>query len=414
MNGQPTYKSEHKLAKAETEQAYFCECNKEMKESKSMRSYLRELRGLVCLPESTRSLVPSELLAKIQPIEGLKDDNRSLLLPQYYAYISDRKYYLDIKGVGARTPMYGFRMPEKGYFAWGSRFKENPIAQHWTTRTTTQATYTGELWFGNGPYGAHGTKESLDSVDITDLSKENENNINGFYICPVLYSIELPDFIVNERKDYFWYRKWTGKWSQQFRLVPSNIRLYFHSDCTLGISPRKVLSIFGIESKEEIDKFIENYISSGIAALTLAARTTKFVTDEKGGNYQVLDYDDVWLDKDSIIAPDGTIHFADIDDLEWRIYNTESEVRKKYRRQFERNFFEFMFGLDALISEAYLMQEREYSPFERRVDVATRFELALIEDKFVTTEKNAYGLDILVRSPNIINEPERIRLIDFE
>ncbi len=406
--------SQPRLAHAERERAFFCKCDKPMKESATMRAHLRELRGLVCLPESVRSLVPSSMQWEIRDVEGLRDDNRCLILPQYSTKIGEMTYYLDVKGVGARMPMYGFRMPEKGYFAWGSRFKENPIAEHWMTRTTNAPQYTGEMWFGNGPYGAHGTRESLDSVAITEMCNEGGNSINGFYICPVLFSIQLPEFIVEGRKDNYWYRKWKGLWSQQFRLIPSNIRLYFHSDCTLGISPRKVLSIYGVESKECLDRFIENYMASGLAATTLAARTAKIVNDAHGGHFEALDYDDVWLDKDSIIAPDGTIHFADIDDLEWRVFNDEASMKKKFRRQLERNFFEFMFGLDALLSEAYLMQEREYSPSERRMDVAARFEMALMTDEYVKTENTNSGLDILVDAPGVIKEPERIRLIDFE
>ena len=63
--------------------------------------------------------------------------------------------------------------------------------------------YMGEMWFGNAPYGAHGTSESLDSVAITELciNMDPPNCLNGFWFCPVLYSIQLPDWVVEARKD---------------------------------------------------------------------------------------------------------------------------------------------------------------------------------------------------------------------
>jgi len=394
---------------AEAENAFLYPSDTPMAEAKNMVGYLPEIRRIVCLPLSCEGLVPDP--GQIRPVEGLRDDNRSLILPRYTATIDDRTYYLETKGIGARVPMYGFMMPDDPTFVWGSRFHGRGIAEHWKTMTAGQPRYMGEMWFGNSPYGAHGTGESRDSVDITELGLDMAvpNCINGFWFCPVLYSIELPDWVVEARKGFYWYRKYPGSWSQQFRLVPSNTRLYFHSDCTLGIAPRKVLSAYGVETTEDLDGFIENYIASGTAALTLAARTCRYVDD----HYEILDYDDVWLDKDSIIARDGTLHFADIDDLEWREYRDQAGVKKKLRRQLERNFFEFMFGLDALLSEVYLSGNRECSAGERRMDVAARFELAVMTDPYAVPEPMDDGLDLLVGVPGVIDEPERIRLIDL-
>ncbi len=394
---------------AEKEAAFLYPSDTPMVSAKNMESYLPEIRNKVCLPMSCKDLVPDS--EKIQMVEGLRDDNRSLIIPGYIAEIAGRKYYLEAKGIGARVPMYGFMMPDESTYVWGSRFHGRGITEHWKTMIKGEPRYMGEMWFGNAPYGAHGTSESLDSVAITELGTGMEipNCINGFWFCPVLYSIQLPDWVVDARKVFYWYRRYPGTWSQQFRLVPSNTRLYFHSDCTLGIAPRKVLAAYGVETRDGMDSFIENYIASGTAALTLAARTCRVVD----GHYEILDYDDVWLDKDSIIAPDGTIHFADIDDLEWREYRDQAGVKKKLRRQLERNFFEFMFGLDALLSEAYLMESRELTPAERRQDVVVRFEMALMMDAYAIPEREKDGLDILVDAPGMLDEPERIRLIDY-
>jgi hypothetical protein len=395
---------------AEPESAFLYPSDTPMRAAKNMEKFLPDIRQTVCLPLSCTSLVPEP--KRIRMEQGLRDDNRSLILPDYLERINGRNYYLEVKGIGARVPMYGFMMPDDPTFVWGSRFHGRGISEHWKTMVKGEPRYMGEMWFGNAPYGGHGTSESLDSVAITELciGMDPPNCLNGFWFCPVLYSIELPKWVVNARKDYFWYRRYPGKWSQQFRLVPSNTRLYFHSDCTLGIAPGKVLTAFGIETPEDMDMFIENYIGSGSASLTLAARTCKVVDD----HYEILDYDDVWLDKDSIIAPDGTLHFADIDDLEWREYRDQAGVRKKFRRQLERNFFEFMFGLDALLSERYLMEGKELTAEERRRDIAVRFEMALMTDQYAHPEIGGEGLDVFVNAPGIIDEPERIRLIDLK
>jgi hypothetical protein len=258
-----------------------------------MTGYLRELRNTVCLPESCKLLAPWP--DKMHSIKGLRDNNRSLIIQEYTAIIAERRYYLDVKGIGARTPMYGFTMPADNSFEWGSRFAGRGIEEHWKTMTSGNPHYTGEMWFGNGPYGAHGTRESLDSIAVTELCRDEKqpNCLNGFWICPVLYSTPLPEWVIHDGIKRYWYRKYSGGWSQQFRLVPGNIRLYFHSDCTLGVSPRKAFSIYGVETRDERDRFIENYIASGVAALTLAARTAH----EVDGHFEVLDYDDVCDDK---------------------------------------------------------------------------------------------------------------------
>lgn len=410
MNKESKMRIMSDLPFAEEEDAFLYPSDTPVVLAGNMKSYLPTVRNKVCLPMSCRNLVPSS--ENMQKVRGLRDNNRSLILPEYCVIIAGRRYYLETKGIGARVPMYGFMMPDDATYVWGSRFHGRGIVEHWKTMTTGEPRYMGEMWFGTAPYGAHGTNESLDSIAITELCIDMEypNCINGFWICPVIYSIQLPDWVVNARKDFYWYRKFPGTWSQQFRLIPANIRLYFHSDCTLGIAPRKVLSAYGVETKEDMDRFIENYIVSGMAALTLGARTCRMVD----GHYELLDYDDVWLDKDSIIAPDGTLHFADIDDLEWREYLDMASVKRKLRRQLERNFFEFMFGLDALLSETYLMENREYLPHERRQDIAARFEMALMMDSYARPERVKDGLDILVDAPGILNEPERIRLIDFK
>ncbi len=396
------------LSPVESEEAFLYPFEGTVRSSANHLRFLPEVRGSVCLPMSCSKLAPEPALSR--PVKGLKHDNRSLILPGFTAKIAGRTYFLDVKGVGARSPVYGFGMPERP--GAGRALHGSAVLDHWRTRTGGGPVFTGELWFGNGPYGAHGTKESLDSIAITELCGGGPapNCLRGLWLCPVLFSTVLPDWVVKPESARYWYRKYRGSWSQHFRLVPGNIRLYFHSDCALGVAPGKALSIFGVDGKDSIDAFIDRYISSGLAALTLAARTA----ERSGEVFRLLDYDDVWLDKDSILAPDGTIHFADIEDLEWREYKDTDGVGRKVRRQFERNFFEFMFGLDVLVSESYLAGGQSPSPGQRRQDLAARFEAAVVGDRYLRTEPGRGGLDLLVSAPGALDAPEAIRLFDLE
>ena len=387
------------------EDAFLYPSDGPVRASSNLSRYLPEVRGSVCLPMSCSALAPDSSSAR--PVRGLKHDNRSLILPGFTATIAGRTSYLAVKGVGARIPVYGMGMPgRRSGPAPGS-----PVMDHWRTRTGGDPVFTGELWFGSSPYGAHGQKESQDSVAITELCGAGPapNCLKGLWICPVLFSTELPGWVVRSESERYWYRKYRGIWSQHFRLVPGNIRLYFHSDCAMGVEPGKALAVFGVEGAEALDSFIDRFIRSGLAALTLAARTA----EPSGGGFRLLDYDDVWLDKDSIIAADGTIHFADIEDLEWRQYDDAEGVRRKVRRQFERNFLEFMFGLDVLLSEAFLLGGTSHSPEQRRLELAARFSSAVVGDSFLGTEMGSDGLDLLVKCPSALDSPEAIRLLDL-
>jgi len=215
---------------------------------------------------------------------------------------------------------------------------------------------------------------------------------------------------VDAFSDNYWYRKYTGEWYQQKRLMPSDIRLYFHSDATIGTSPQQVFGAFGLDTEEKLWDFLNNFISSGLGALTLGLRTVK----KYGGGYELMDYDDVWLDKDSVIAPNGLIHFADIDDLEWWKYPDEKAARFKIRKQFERNFFEFMFGLDNILSEIDRMFDRKPTISTRRKELASRIELAVMGDDFINAELGKSGLDLILKPFDSSLDDIPIRIVDFD
>ncbi len=312
-------------------------------------------------------------------LEGIPDDNRSMVIPGITTEIEGRSYALSIKGLGARTPLYGSK-PSDLCFSNKKNYQSK-------TRELTN-----ELWFGEAPYGAQGEISANFDLELTGLAKGC--NINGFHICPVIEVNEFPENIIKEQAGKFWYRRYHGKYMQEQRLVPSNIRLYHQSKMTLGQTTAGVLKAFGVDSVEQLDTFIDNYISSGIAALTLFARTLRY--GEHG--YEGLDYVNVWLDKDSLIAPDGTIHFVDIEGLDWVSTGCEISMEERIYSQFNRNYYEFMYGLDALLRQRCLLTNMyaAVSIEDIRSTLAVRFEMALNKDPFIELNYSGDALDIVI------------------
>lgn len=296
-----------------------------------------ELTGHVLLPD----------LGRPPYYSAVPDDNRTVILPRVTKNIEGREYALAVKGVGARTPMYG---PSPVDFVFQSDFASaapdpgNPAA----TGLLSARVLTCEHWFGDAPWGAQGKANAEYAISYTDLATSG-CNIHGFYFCPVIEAVEIPEPLLRDLgvPGRFWYQRYPGPFYQQHRFVPSNVRLYYQSEISLGKRAGGILDTFALEDPAEVDAFIDNYVASGVAALTLFSRTLR--PCEWG--VEGLDYDDVWLDKDALVAPDGTLHFADLEGLEWFTAGQDWTLAERVRKQFGRNFYEFMYGLDLLLRE---------------------------------------------------------------
>jgi hypothetical protein len=220
---------------------------------------------------------------------------------------------------------------------------------------------------------------------------------------------ELSEESVAAAAHRFWYRRHRGPYLQEQRLVPSNVRVYHQSEMTLGRATRPVLDAFGVSSPDTLDAFIDRFISSGIAALTLFVRSAR----ESKWGLQGLDYTNVWLDKDCVVAPDGTLHFADLEGLEWVVAGHDWSLEERVREQFDRNFYEFMYGLDALLRYRESLTSKSPSQHERRSELVLRYEMALATDRYARPEVSEAGVDIAVRSPLRPGEDVTIRLLDL-
>lgn len=338
--------------------------------------------------------VSESITGDFKKISVIPDGNRGAILPDTNVQLWGRSFVVGLKGIGARISMYE---DEKLGFQ-GVAFSREPI-------------FSSESWFGENPWGAMSHQGCMEDLRITEIAEHN--GINGFHICPMIKATPLPKWLMKEALSRFWYRRLDrpGPYYQQTRLMPSDVRLFYQSESTLGSKTTGVLKAFGISNQEDLDAFIDNYIRSGMAALTLIPRTMK---QHDTWDYIGLDYVDVWLDKDSVIAPDGVLYFADIEGLDWVPLRDETEAALRIKRQFNRNFYEFMYGLDGLL------RERQYLPglitprWELRQELAARMELALERDEFLRLERETDSIYISVLMKNKDLPEVKIKLLDLK
>jgi hypothetical protein len=345
--------------------------------SRSRRTANRALG--VDLPTRGMLLVPGDGGG----FRGVPDDNRSLILPDVTVSLQGRGYAVSVKGVGARSPLYAEPAEPAG---------------------PARRSLTEELWLGESPYGAQGEVPAARALEVTDLC--DGPTLHGFHFCPVLEVNEFPP-PVGERP--YWYRRYRGAHVQEQRLVPSNVRLYHQSDVTLGQTTAAALSAFGVTTPEAIESFLASYLRSGTAALTLYARSLRRHPEGVAG----LDYSDVWLDKDCVLAPDGTLHFADLEGLVWSVSRSAAEEATRLRDQFDRQFYEFLYGADLLLREGERLEGRVRSQAERRHAMVPRFEAALAGDPFTRCEVDRDSLSLAVRLPGGLGGEALLRLIDL-
>lgn len=374
-----------------TEELILAEGGAEAIVPSNMTEVVTGLEGTVGLPSS---IAPPSGGAPSRRANAIPDGNRGAILPDVRAELWGREFMVSLKGTGSRHPMYGDGPIDLGDGA-----------------TVGADAFASESWFGESPWGAMGHKACLEDAAITKLA--TQDGLNGFHICPLVRATPLPEWLMESARSNYWYRRLGGDglYYQEVRLVPSDVRLFYQSEATLGMRPQEVLKAFGVAAPEDLDAFIDNYLRSGVAALTLTART---VYKDSPTTLRALDYCDVWLDKDSVLAPDGTIFFADIEGLDWVPLISDEQVERRMRRQFERNIYEFMFGADRLLRERERISGRTVSREGRRLDVAERLELALEHDTFVDLDREEDHLDLTVL-PRKSHAPEiRLRFLDLD
>jgi hypothetical protein len=323
--------------------------------------------GRVELGPSLGAVLSAERSDRVERV--LFEGNRSVVVPSIEVALGDRRFHLSVKGVGARAPMFGDRP-----------FRETPRVSH--TRRITR-----ESWMGEAPYGGQSEAGALAALELTRLAAGF--TLEGFHLCPTLEVVEVPERLIDPE---IAYRRYRGSVVQELRLVPSDVRLYAASDRTLGNEVEAVLAAFGVASTGDLEAFAERFAKTSLAAITLFARTLR----EGPSGLVGLDFDDVWLDKDAVIAPDGALFFVDLEALEWM--PAWPSVEARVRRQIGRNAYEVLYALDLLLEVRERWMNRRPSRAMRRAAAIAIVEAALDHDPHVGAEVRGTALDLVVRA----------------
>ncbi len=260
---------------------------------------------------------------------------------------------------------------------------------------------TRELWMGEAP--VRGQSEHGALAALAPSPRAPGGSLEGFHFAPTIEVVVVPEPRVTASIDY---RRYEGLVVQEHRLVPSDVRLTSPGGRSLFDAPEVALAALGVESVDDLEAFLERFVASSIAALTLYARSAR---REPDGSLVGLDYDDVWLDKDAVLAPDGTLVFVDLEALEWMPAHPSAEAR--VRRQLGRNTYEVLYAADVLLQVRARRRGVRAGAASKRAVLTSLVEMALARDPWVRAERASTlgGLDLVVR---IEGSEHRARWLD--
>jgi len=223
----------------------------------------------------------------------------------------------------------------------------------------------------------------------------------------VIAAVRLPDAVAELASKFYWYRRYDGAYWQEIRLMPSNVRLYFHSPVTLGLDSGRVFSLFGLDGFDRCEAFLERLTRSTMAAITLYARTLRY--DSLHGRFTGLDYDEVYLDKDAVLAPDGTLHFADLEGVEGVPSAGVADVRQRIEDQFYHNLYEATYAIEAMAQETYRLLGLADSIADRHRWTLEVLERACRTDPYVRVERSKDRTTVVV-APAVADDQTTVEL----
>jgi hypothetical protein len=342
---------------------------------------------VVYLPDSMLGLLDDPPLRQEDFIE---DDNRGAMLPDPVVTLDGMPFYLSVKGVGSAVDPFSQRPLDRESAAELSRDADVRARLRRAPRTSSDRVLTGELWLRGSPYGGQGLPHASTALQVSE--RADLTSINGFRLAPTVKIAFLPPVLEERLRSISWYRRYPGRMVQELRLVPSNFRVYFHARQTIGTGIRHIFDAFSIDSNAKALDFELKFLRSGIGLLTLFART--MAREEGGAAYRGLDLYDVWLDKDAVLAPDGTIYFVDLEGIE-EIRVLEAGVREKIEDQFDRSFYECLYAFEQIDGER---RRRWGDASDRRGHLARMWPAALREDPLVRVVEEGSSLLLEVRN----------------
>jgi hypothetical protein len=348
----------------------------------------------VYLPESMR---PFTNIIPLGMKEFIVDDNRGAVFTLPSLKMDGTDFYLSVKGVGSTTNPFSHQLLGKAEIC--NLLKDSRLKDRIVNSGESAPRYLmGELWLRGSPYGGQGLEHATTSLRVSEMA--DLTSVHGFRVAPLVKIVFLPEGLENEIKKIYWYRRFGGRMVQETRLIPSNVRIYFHSGSTVGGRVSSIFDLFGIDENDKALEFLKNFVKSGMAFLTLFTRS---IRNNEDGTFSGLDFYDVWLDKDAVVAPDGTIYFVDLEGLEW-ITVAEKKIHEKIDDQIYRSLYEFMY--------AYEQIERErIARFGIMTDRKVQFEYllreALKDDEVVDLAREGQSLELVVG--NILGEQRLIK-----
>jgi len=329
-------------------------------------------------------------------IPAIRDENRNAVIPSRSTEIDGRTYYLSIKGCGAHEDMFfgDVLTPEK----IAAACREPALLPRVAQLRNPSGFIMAESWMGESPYGAQGSPNAHDGLEFSSLTKNA--SINGAYICPVIGIVPLAGIIEDTARMFYWFRQYPKPFYQEMRLVPSRMRLYFESPHVLA-DPSSAFAQFHVDTPKQAERFEINFIKSGLSLLSLFLRSAQ----ERDGNISALAYYDIWFDKDAIVAPDGIIHFADIEGLDWRtvplkpVQQCRELVHSIQRKEWDKLVFEFLFALVQIDAYRALLDGHTFDWAKQRENLSFFIQMSIEKDPFLYTRIVDGSLNAYVESP---------------
>jgi len=355
------------------------------------------------LPES---MIPFTDLSPTGQKEFIVDDNRSAVTQEPCTKIDGTDFYQNVKGIGSTTGPFSRKPLTKTEII---AFQNNSILKskiHHSKEIPRGRYFTGEMWSRGSPYGIQGLDYATIAMKAAEIA-DSPTSIHGFRICPLVKIVHLSEDLLQEVRRIYWYTQFKGPMVQEERLVPSNVRVYFHSDHTLGGDTSWVFDLFEIDTNDKAIAFEKNFLKSGMAILTLFVRSMK---DEGDGTFSGLDYYDVYLDKDALLAPDGTIFWADLEGLEPFNFR-KKDLEEKMEYQIHRSRYEFLYAFEQLEIER---TRRFGRPLDRKVHFAYLLKEALEGDEVIELVRDGSSLNLQIG--NVLGEKsvtKQFTILDF-
>ncbi len=344
--------------------------------------------------------------AKGSRAKGISDDNRSVIFPEKNFLIGDKEYFLCVKGCGAQFDAFAHKRLTASVL--GEVCREPALRRAISGMGDAPTRFiTGERWYGCSPYGAQAPDNAL--LALLASMRADGDSIAGFMICPVVAAFRLPHDVERIASAFHWYRRYDGAFWQEMRLMPSNVRVYFQSPVTFGADTGAAFSMFGLRSKGECERFLENLCRTSLAALTLYARTMRRSPD---GSFLGLDLHDVWLDKDAVVASDGCLHFADLEGVEDVRTTSVEGAKERMREQCFHHIYEASFALEAAATEADRVLGLGLGREERRAWIVETMERSCRFDGYVRAESRGTAMDLTIE-PAVEDEELELQLEIF-